>query len=300
VNVVARLIGTGKCSLWLEDRQTGDFVCAASVGYDEDPEAAPILQMRVPKLVAETLIERHHEPVVLTSAEAKETFFGQSPAIVFRPLAVVALHSGYGVRGWISVRAADDDTSHFTDERLRLLEGLAFRASMALEKALLYHDQRESAHVANALLEFGRELAEASDEAEALDRAAEVVARMLESPGVFVLLQDQQSGDVRVTAARGRDEWAGSVTFPDRLVAQTLQRGEEAFVLPADEVGAAFAAHGVKTGRHAPLAVAPLRLPGGRLGCIVSVVPDPELAFSDVTLRLLAGMARQAALLIAR
>ena len=43
-----------------------------------------------------------------------------------------------------------------TDERLRLLEGLSYRAAMALQKALLARYREQSVHVADALLEFAR------------------------------------------------------------------------------------------------------------------------------------------------
>ena len=48
---------------------------------------------------------------------------------------------------------------HFTDERLRLLEGLAYRASVALQKSTLLQSEQASAEVASTLLEFSRRLA---------------------------------------------------------------------------------------------------------------------------------------------
>ncbi len=303
VRIVARLLETGRCSLWLEDRATGDVVCAASEGYAEDEETIPILSCRVTKLAGEAMIQGRNGPFALSAAEAKEMFFGQPPDIVFRAVAIAPLASGYGVCGWITVRTDDDEPTHFTGERLRLLEGLAFRASMALEKALLYRDQRESASVANALLEFGRELALTADAEQALETAVDLVARALDVPRVYALLQDPETRDVVVGASYGLDENAPPLRFPRALIAHTLARGEGAFALSAVEVDAILARFGVTIqGREEPrpIAVAPLSVPGDRLGCLVAAAPGPDHVFSDVALRLLAGMAQQAALLIAR
>ena len=60
-----------------------------------------------------------------------------------------------------------------TDERRRLLAGLVYHASTALEKAAMYERQRDSADVANALLDASRELATG-------DGVDEVGARVVE------------------------------------------------------------------------------------------------------------------------
>ena len=190
---------------------------------------------------------------------------------------------------------------HFTDDRLRLLDGLAYRASMALQKALLYREQRESAHVANALLDFGRELAPAESEADALSRACELVARMLRTPRAYVLLDDSSGGDVSIGASFGTDGSAGGLRFPSRLMRELAAGGDEAFVLGHKQVMDVLAQAGIDVTRTpSPLAIAPLALSGERLGFLIAASDSAEHDFEDLDLRLLAGMAHQAALLIAR
>src|SRR5207245_1510208 len=88
----------------------------------------------------------------ITSTESVDAIMGTTCATVAR----APLPAGHGVKGWITVRAPAAGLDHFTEERLRLLDGLAYRASMAIQKAGLYREQQENAQVANALLEFGR------------------------------------------------------------------------------------------------------------------------------------------------
>ena len=64
------------------------------------------------------------------------------------PVAVAPLPSGHGVRGWLMVGRPMSGERGLTDERLRLLEGLSYRAAMALQKARLARHREQSLHVA--------------------------------------------------------------------------------------------------------------------------------------------------------
>jgi GAF domain-containing protein len=219
-----------------------------------------------------------------------------------RPVATAPLPAGHGVQGWITVRAPQIiGLDHFTEDRLRLLDGLAYRASMAIQKAFLYRVQRESAHVANALLEFGRELVPAESETDALARACALVARMLRTPRAYVLLDDAEGGDVRIGASFGTDGSPGDLRFPSRLMRELAARSTEAFVLGHEQVMEVLTKAGIDITRTpAPLAIAPLALSGERLGFLIAASDSDEHEFEDLDLRLLAGMAHQAALLISR
>ena len=172
---------------------------------------------------------------------------------------------------------------------------------MAIQKALLYREQQENAHVANALLDFGREIGPAASEADALEKACELVARMLRIPRAYVLLDEANSGDVLIGASFGANGSAGDARFPADLMRGLLGRGSESFVLTHDEVMSVLASAGMDVTRApSQLAVAPLALSGNRLGCLIAAGGDAEHEFEELDLRLLAGMAHQAALLIAR
>ena len=140
VDIVARVMDATQCSLWLHDSHGDDFQCVASYGYADDPLAEPMTRARVPNEAAEAYIESRQTPFVLSSEELGRNVLGLDD-VPPHPVVVAPLPSGYGVRGWIAVHEPEDGSVYFTDERLRLLEGLAYRASMALQKALLYGDQ---------------------------------------------------------------------------------------------------------------------------------------------------------------
>jgi len=302
VRTVARLLDVEQCSLWLEDPAVGDFVCAASFGYLSDQASAEIARTRVDAEAGDEYVRSRKTPFVMTAEELHDWFFPDIPATQLRPVATAPLPPGHGVKGWITARAPAAGLEHFVDERLRLLDGLAYRASMALQKAQLFERQRENAHVANTLLEFGRELAPAASEAEGLGKACELVARMLGAARTYVMMEDTESGYVLIGASYGADPAVETVRFPVGLVAALLEGRGGAFTLAADEVAETMARHGVMVdGREAvPLAVASLSLSGNRLGCLVAAAPCEDDEFSELTLRLLEGMADQASLLIAR
>jgi GAF domain-containing protein len=170
---------------------------------------------------------------------------------------------------------------------------------MALQRAVLHREQQENAQVANALLDFGREIAPAASEADALDKACEIVARTLGTPRTYVVLDDPDSGDVVVGAAFGVDESALELRFRTDVMREILGHGTDSFALSAEDVADALGRAGIAMTREpAPLAVAPLALSGNRVGCILAAAPGPDHEFTELDLRLLAGMAHQAALLI--
>ena len=299
VATIPRLLGAEQCSLWLEDTTEGNFECVASYGYREEPTGSRIAETRVTAEAAEEFIRSRKTPFLMTAQELHDWFFSHIEAHALKPVATAPLPQGHGVKGWITVRAPAVGLEHFTGERLRLLDGLAYRASMALQRALLYREQQDNAHIANALLDFGREIGPAASEAHALGKACEIVARMLRSPRVCVLLDDAASGDVLVGAAYGVDDSTCELRFPGDLMRELLSRRSESFVLEHDEVLDALSLADISvTCDPAPLAVAPLALSGERVGCILAVAPSAGHEFAELDLRLLAGIAHQAALLI--
>jgi len=215
-------------------------------------------------------------------------------------LAVAPLDLGADVKGWIAVRHPPDRSDHFTDHRMLLLAGLASHASMALQKALAYKDQKESAEIANSLLRFGRELATAEGATEVLERVVELSAGMLGSPHSMVWLSDLGTGEAVVKASygyHGQSLQRIERSRLDRRTASGFVELTEPFVIGAgglsDVPGAAILNAG------APAAVAPLRLEGGRMGWIVAGAPAlGDYEFSERKMRLLEGIAHQTSLAI--
>jgi GAF domain-containing protein len=299
VKMIASVLGATQCSLWLQDRQTGDFDCAASYGYVGDPRAEPITRARVSSHAAETFIESHKTPFVLSASEIRDNVLQTSEDLALRPVVVAPLHPGYGVRGWIVVREPEDGASYFSDERLRLLDGLAYRAAMALQKALLYRDQQESAQVASGLLEFARGLSDADRQHEIYERIVERAAHLLEVPEVSLWLQELDSGVISAVAVWGLDDELRERAFATTYTAEVASRfvDEPApFVFVPREHPDVPKVHDDEDGFH--FAVAPYRFDGERMGFLIAGAPQTT-RFDALKLKMLAGLADQAKLAIA-
>jgi HD-GYP domain-containing protein (c-di-GMP phosphodiesterase class II) len=201
------------------------------------------------------------------------------------------------------VRSPHEADAYFRTDHLKLLEGLSYQASVAMQKASLYKAQKEEAEVANALLQFSRELASAEGLDEVLDRVVQQGARILNSPKTSVWMQDPSSGDLVPEAS-----WGYSTIERDQLeelrmsedVAYRFLAGAEPFVAKPESLPYLDAAASITDG--SPFAVGPLQIEG-RLGCLVAVAPTvtdvAEYEFSEKKMRLLAGISDQAKLAIA-
>jgi diguanylate cyclase (GGDEF)-like protein len=288
VRTVARLMDASQCSVWLEDVHAANYHCIAHVGYTQDPVTEPFVEYRFGRAAAAQLVDGRKTPFVV-GEEGIRRIFAQEKGLQFRPAAVAPLHAGFGVRGWITVRAPGGDLAHFTDERMRLLEGLSYRASVALQKSVLLQSEQESAEVASALLEFSRRLAGVGGMDELHRRIVELAGDMLGSPRTWLWLERGRPGSFAIAAAWRADGAVPIVPIGSVVefggTRRALERGEP-FVLEPGSVNL------VPEGED-PLAVAPVVLPSGRIGCIAAAAPE---AFAERKLRLLAGIANQASL----
>jgi HD-GYP domain-containing protein (c-di-GMP phosphodiesterase class II)/putative methionine-R-sulfoxide reductase with GAF domain len=299
VRMAAKLLDVQQTIMWLEDERRGDFRCVAHIGYVGDIRAERFIRERMSKVVAEQFLGDHTKPFRILPSELKKIIPVPQGADAVE-LAVAPLDLGAEIKGWIAVRHPDGQQDHFTDHRMLLLAGLASHASMALQKALAYQDQKESAEIANSLLQLGRELARAEGAADVLERVVEMSARMLGSPNAIVWLGDLGTGEAVPKATHGyhgKQLHLIQSSRLDRPTATAFARLAEPFVIgpggSPDIPGGAILNAGV------PAAVAPLRLDGGRMGCIVAGAPAlGDYEFSERKMRLLEGIAHQTSLAV--
>jgi GAF domain-containing protein len=296
---VARLLEAHQCSLWLEDGADGDFVCVSSEGYLEDPTAARIAGTRIDKQAADEFIRSRKTPFLMTAQELHDWFFSKIEASSLEPVATAPLPIGHGVKGWITVRAPATGLEHFTEERLRLLDGLAYRASMAIQKAVLYREQQDNAHVANALLDFGRAVGRADEPAAIYERIVEKTAQILDLPEASLWLEDCETGDTLVAAMWGfsdqHRERALSTRYDAETAARYVDAAEPFLFVPAEHPDVSTI-HDASDGFV--FGIAPFRFDGGRMGFLIAGAPSPQ-QFDELTLKTLAGLADQAKLAIA-
>ena len=298
VEMVSKLLDAPQVVLWLGNERTGEFGCAAQTGHAGDAQAVASIRKRISKSLGDSMLESKRAPFVLRSRESARVF--DIPEKDAPRVAIAPLGQGDGLTGWVSVTEPVGKIHHFTEDRLRLLAGLANQATNAMQKALLYKYQKEEAEIANASLEFSRQLATAEDLNQVAHRTVDLAARILGSPKTVLWMQEMETGDLIAEALWGIEDDERMSYLEARFsaeLARPLLAAEEPFILrPADYAeieGAAALA------KDALVAIAPLKLEGGRLGCIVVEAPAfGDYEFSERKMRLLAGVAHQSKLAI--
>ncbi|MGH2755207.1 MAG: GAF domain-containing protein, partial [Actinomycetota bacterium] len=296
VDEVARLVELDQASLWLLNDRSGRYECVSHHGYVNDPLTRDLVKQTVSPEEAQTLIRGRKQPFIVTPDSIRQTWPDREiDERLLQTYAVAPMPRDAGVDGWLIARQPQEIGLFFTEDRLRLLAGLAYQSSVAMQKVLLYRNQKETADVANALLDFSRKLACSEDLGDILQRTAEQAAKILGSPKTIVWLQEPETGCLLPEATFGFGEEERrlmvNAVFPQELVGM-LETADEPFVMwPGDHEGDAGDATSVTS------AVAPLRLDGGRLGCIAATAPAlGGYEFSKRKMRLLAGIADQAKL----
>jgi diguanylate cyclase (GGDEF)-like protein len=295
VKVAARVMEAHQCALWMYDERAGSYVCVAHYGFVGDA-AETAVRMRLSREYGDGFLTGRKEPFVL-SAEEVQRRLPLEPDFPWRTLAVAPLH---GVKGWITVRHPEPDGFYFAEDRMRQLAGISYQASTAMQKALLYKDQKESAEIANSLLDVSRELATAEDLNAILNRTVELAARILGSPRTTVWLPSADGADLVAEAQIGY-EGSDLVALTEYRVPVELARP----LLLADEPFSANSSDLVEQLGldfdlvRGHMAVAPLKIDGGGVGALVVGAPAlGDYEFSERKMKLLAGIAYQVRLAI--
>ncbi|HZK50629.1 MAG TPA: diguanylate cyclase, partial [Actinomycetota bacterium] len=296
VKVAARVMEARQCAMWMYDERADNYVCVAHHGFVGDRAAEPAVRMRLSREYGDGFLSGRKEPFVLPASEVERRL--PLPATFpWRTLAVAPLH---GVKGWITVRHPDPDGLYFDEDRMRQLAGISYQASTAMQKAMLYKDQKESADIANSLLDVSRELATAEDLNAILNRTVELAARILGSPRTTVWLPNQDSGDLVAEAQigyEGTDLVALAKYRVPLELARPLLLANEPFSANSSDLVKQLGLEFDLVRGH--MAVAPLKLDGGGVGALVVGAPAlGDYEFSERKMKLLAGIAHQARLAI--
>ena len=256
-------------SLWLEDPRSGDFACLACCGCRQ----SAMCDTRLPRIAGEAFMEVSSSPRRVEIEELAELYRNPEMAAV-GPVAVAPLPEGHGVRGWLMVGRPTSGERGLTDERLRLLEGLSYRAAMALQKARLARHREQSLHVADALLGVrpgtckrpGRRRRGAHRAAGGGDARGEAKCRCGSRPSpvrrslAVAVWDDDEDHRALVLAASFAAE-----------VAKPFSERPEPFVLRPEQYADIAGAN--ELGRGGVVAVAPFTLGHGRMGFLVAGTP---------------------------
>ena len=297
VDEFVRLLDVDQSAMWLLNERSGRYECVAHHGYVNDAIMRDLIKRTVSAEDARKLMQGRRQPFLITPEAIRRDFPDNDvDDDVLRTLAIAPMPSDVGIDGWVVARQPSDVGLFFTEDRLRLMAGLAYQASVAMQKVQLYRNQKETADIANALLDFSRKLASSEDIDTILKRTAEQAGSILGSPKTIVWLQEPETGCLLPEAVSGfNDEERRQlvdITFPEELVGM-LELANEPFVIwPGDHLDEDGEVTGALTS-----AVAPLKLEGGRLGCIAATAPAlGDYEFSERKMRLLEGIADQAKL----
>ena len=302
VNELRMLVDYHSCRLYVVD---GDLIVPVAWRGDLDPysdESVEALTCTIGEGFTGRAVETGESILLANALDCDYAVTIPGTEDVDESIIAVPLHYGTRVIGAVVISKLGVD--QFDEDDVRLLEVLGGHASVALENARLYEAERleasrakTSLEISNALLDFSRRLALAESLDEVLERAVELAARLLDKPRSSVWLQDRAGEDLVARALFGydwRDSAAlGGIAVPDERAREILD-GDEPFQLQA----AKFPTSGRAELARGLMAVAPLRLDGDRLGCIVVRTGPKGGAFDDRSMRLLAGVAHQVKLAV--
>jgi diguanylate cyclase (GGDEF)-like protein len=294
VDEVARLMSAEQVTLWLRGKD-GDYRCASHRGFAGDPHRVGMVKELFGDDATSQVREGRTRPYIVTSEELAERFPDYREPLP--PVAIVPLKQDGEFTGWLAVRNPQDGMLAFTEERLRLLEGLGQQISMALQKAKLYREQTEAADVASSLLEFSHEISDFENLELLLQKVVERSASILGAPQSQLWMEEPGSGDVVCEAAWGMNQEELEKLVEFRLPVETalsLWSRFEPFTMRPEEYMSINDLTVVR--EDVTYALAPFNIEG-KLACLVVSAPAlGDYEFSERKMHLLAGIADQAKL----
>ena len=171
-------------------RRGDELLPIAFVGeLDHDAgSAADAYTTKVGQGVTGRAVERNESLLVPNAAECEFGYRIPGTAEIEESLAVVPLRYGSRVTGAIVISKLGID--QFDDDDIRLLEVLSGHASVALENARLYEQQRREAEGAKALLAFTAELQGAQSSQDIYTLTVETAATLFETERTALWLGD--------------------------------------------------------------------------------------------------------------
>ncbi|MGZ4318402.1 MAG: diguanylate cyclase [Gaiellaceae bacterium] len=140
VRATSRLLAQD-CALWMPDGN-GGFRIAAHSDYDQRPDLRPMLGVALDGESICRVMGANSEPFFLSAREATRSI--PPPAGQRWPdLALAPLRTEGSIDAFISVREPASG-QHSSDELLRLLSGISYQASVALQRARSFENLEET------------------------------------------------------------------------------------------------------------------------------------------------------------
>jgi diguanylate cyclase (GGDEF)-like protein len=196
------LIDYHNCRISLRD---GDDLRPIAFIGDHDPSVRSTADAYTQKVgvgITGRAVERGEALLVPNALECEYAYRIPGTDEIEESLVAVPLRYGTRVTGAIVISKLGTD--QFDDDDVRLLEVLAGQASVALENARLYEQQRREAEGAKALLAFADEVSHASSFEEICELAVVRAAALFETSRASLWLGDDCVASVGEPLADGR------------------------------------------------------------------------------------------------
>jgi diguanylate cyclase (GGDEF)-like protein len=210
-NELRTLIDYHNCRVYLREDDLLIPIAFRGVLTADVGETPEILPVRVGEGITGHAAETGRSLLVPNALECE--FAVDVPGTEDIEESMVAVPLNYGPRVIGAIVISKLGVAQFDEDDVRLMEVLAGQASVALENARLYEAQhleaenaKESAAIANALLDISGELASAESLEEVLDSIIQETSKTMASERVSVWLEETDSGELRVEALKGYDE----------------------------------------------------------------------------------------------
>lgn len=304
VRVTAMLAGVEATAIWLWDDELEAFQYAASFGLHLDPDHDPALALRF--LAGDWLALdrlRAQKAAVVASPDAfalPQVLRAVCPGDIVALLPMLNKGAVFGVMG---ASFAREHGSSLEERRLAMLTGIAHQVAAAVDNSRLAYAREEEAWISTVLLQ----VADAIQRLQSIDVTLEQVARLAPAlTGVdrcaALLLDDQ--GNYRVRTVQARRPGLAEA-YQDALV----RPGDLPLLDDACHLGQPLVVNDTQDNPRVPAAwcqrfgsrtilVVPLLVADEPVGALVADDVDATHMFNPRRVRILSGIAGQAAIAI--
>jgi phosphoserine phosphatase RsbU/P len=312
VGLTPILVGVDRCVILLWDAEKEAFVPAQSHGFSssqrEALEAMTFTEGAVPAL---DLLRLGKSPLHVNVAS--------QPALVPRPLAerfeiqdlaLLPLLAQGELQGAMLIDYAGKP-HQFGDQSIEMLAGIASQAAIVIQSARLVQAQREEAYVSTALLQVAAAVHGSTDLVESLAALVRITPMLIGVEACAVFLWNPDTKTYVPSQQYGLRAEFKSAFSQLRFLEQHPLIAELAKGQPVVDIASLFASAAAPVVASEPasavivealgrdgLMALPLLAKGGMLGFMVVDYAGPGRSFSAPRLKMLSGIAGQAALVV--
>jgi HD-GYP domain-containing protein (c-di-GMP phosphodiesterase class II)/HAMP domain-containing protein len=288
-NVINILSGVKRCSLMLVDEKHEQFIIKVAKGLD--PETIPA-SGRVPiERSIGAKVFHNGDSVLLNDLDKEEDSTQLDEARVKRSSICVPIKHSGKVIGILSVSNRISGTP-FNETDLRLVEGVAREASIALKNSLMWNDLKRKVLELNTLHEVGKTLGMVLDINKLLEMVLDLTAKVLGGVKTSsVILYDEETNSLQVMLYKGNRsiETLQPIQVGEGIAGKVFEKGEPIIINDLQSTGQ----NPSETGRSS--ICVPLKIKEKTIGVLSVSDKHTGEAFDNSDLEMLVTLASQIA-----